>query len=106
MPPEAGDLRDFATKQEFRARFGEVLAAEHSGNQAKRSEKANEVWALSELEPGDLVAANRGTSRILGVGTVVDPGHVMRPERGTYGNTVSVVWDTARARTIPGCVSC
>ena len=97
---EAGDLRDFATKEEFRARFSEVFADQHSG-QAKLNEKANEVWTLIELEPGDLVVANRGTSRILGVGTVVDPGYALRPELGNYANTVAVAWDTAQARDIP-----
>jgi 5-methylcytosine-specific restriction protein B len=97
---EAGDLRDFATKEEFRARFSEVFADLYSGNQAKLNEKANEVWALIELEPGDLVVANRGTSRILGVGTVVDPGYATRPDLGTYANTVSVSWDTTQAREI------
>ncbi len=59
---EVGDLRDFATKEEFRARFTEVFGESFKGNQAKISEKANEVWTLLELEPGDLVVANQGTS--------------------------------------------
>ena len=97
---EVGDLRDFATKDEFRAQFTEAFGDTYAGNQSKINEKANEVWTLIELEPGDLVVANRGTSRVLAVGTVVDPGYVRRDDLGQYAHTVTVAWDTTQARDI------
>ena len=97
---EVGDLRDFPSKEEFRARFAEVFAAEYKGNQAKISEKANEVWILTELEPGDLIVANRGTSEVLAIGTVVEPGYERREDLPRYGQTVRVQWDESQARSI------
>jgi 5-methylcytosine-specific restriction protein B len=97
---DVGDLRDFASKEEFRARFGEVYSDTYSGNQAKISEKANEVWTLVELEPGDLVVANKGTSRVLAVGTVVEPGYERNLVLADYAHTVHVAWDESQARDI------
>ena len=97
---EVGDLRDFASKEEFRARFAEVFAAMYHGNQGKITEKANEVWTLTELEPGDLIVANRGTSEVLAIGTVVEPGYERREDLPQYGQTVRVQWDEGQARSI------
>ena len=97
---ETGDLRDFPSKEEFRARFAEVFGTAYKGNQAKLTEKANEVWTLSELEPGDLVVANKGTSEVLAIGTVVEPGYERREDLPNYGHTVRVQWDESQARLI------
>lgn len=53
-----------------------------------------------ELEPGDKVIANRGTSEVLAVGTVNDDGYVWRPERDEYRHTLGIDWDTSFARKI------
>jgi 5-methylcytosine-specific restriction protein B len=97
---ESGDLRDFATKEDFRASFTDAFGETYRGNQNKINEKANEVWTLLELEPGDLIVANRGTSHILGIGTVVEPGYSRRPELDSFRHTVAVNWDTTQARDI------
>jgi len=65
---EIGDLTQFESKDVFKERFEEVFP--YNGNRAQSSRKANEVWTLRELEPGDLVIANRGKSHILAVGEV------------------------------------
>src|SRR5690606_32843132 len=57
-------------------------------------------WTLRELQPGDTVIANRGTTEILAIGTVNDTGYQWRPERTEYQHTVGVDWDTTFARTI------
>lgn len=54
-----------------------------------------------QLEPGDLVVANKGKSHILGVGTVVDPGYTWEPNRPEFKHTVKVEWDTSYAKDIP-----
>ena len=52
------------------------------------------------LKSGDKVIANRGTSEVLGVGTVTDAGYAWRPDRDEYRHTVGVDWDTSFARRI------
>lgn len=96
-----GDLSSFASKDEFRQAFGAAYDAEYRGHVSALSRKANELWTLMTLEPGDKVIANKGTSEILGIGTVTDGGYVYRPDRTEYKHTLSVDWDTSVARTIP-----
>ena len=87
-----GSLLDFETKDEFRARFHDAYGAEYS-TESKLSAKANEVWTLRELEPGDIVVANHGTSQVLAIGTVVDPGYEWRDDRPEFKHCVRVSWD-------------
>jgi 5-methylcytosine-specific restriction protein B len=65
---KVGDLREFESKESFRASFEKEFAAEYNNHKPTISKKANEVWTLNELEPGDIVVANKGTSQILAVG--------------------------------------
>ncbi|HVL49548.1 MAG TPA: AAA family ATPase [Candidatus Thermoplasmatota archaeon] len=95
---QVGDLRQYANKAAFRDEFREKTDYE---SKSKATEKANEVWTLMELQPGDIVIANQGTSKVLAVGTVTEEGYLWRPERPEYKHTVGVKWDTSRARTIP-----
>ncbi len=96
---EVGDLSQFESKEAFREAFREHFP--YNGAEAVVSRKANELWTLRELQPGDTVIANRGTTEILAVGTVNDTGYQWRPERHEYQHTVGVDWDTSVARTIP-----
>lgn len=96
---KVGDLDEFDSKSEFRLAFEEAYP--FGGSRAQSTKKGNELWMLKELEPGDLVVANQGTSRVLAVGQVVEPGYRWRPERGDYRHTVAVKWDEALAKTIP-----
>ena len=102
---ELGDLSQFASQEEFRKAFDDQFSAEYHGNKSKLSVKANEVWTFRELEPGDTVIANRGTNQVVGIGTVVEPGYVWRPERAVYKNTVSVQWTDTTERTLDPPVS-
>ena len=88
---EVGDLSQFETKEAFRARFEEAFP--YNGHLPQARRKGNELWALTELEPGDLVVANRGISRVLAVGEVVEPGYRWADERSEYRHTVAVEWD-------------
>jgi 5-methylcytosine-specific restriction protein B len=97
---EMGDLRGFEAKEDFKERFAEVFGATYKHRQNKISEKANELWTLMELEPGDLVVANHGLSRILAVGEVVEPGYTFDDTRPEFKHTVAVAWDTAYEKTI------
>jgi 5-methylcytosine-specific restriction protein B len=97
---ELGDLSRFAGREEFRKAFDDQFSEEYHGNKSKLSVKANEVWTFRELEPGDTVIANRGTSQVVGIGTVIEPGYVWRPEREVYKHTVSVQWTDTTERTL------
>jgi 5-methylcytosine-specific restriction protein B len=97
---EVGDLREFDSRDQFNAKFAEAFAAQYNGNGPKIAEKAGEVWTLSELVPGDIVIANKGTARVVGIGTVTDRGYEKRDELGQYTHTVGVKWDESQARDI------
>jgi 5-methylcytosine-specific restriction enzyme B len=98
---EVGDLREFSSKDEFRARFEKEFSGNYNNHKPTLSKKANEVWTLMELEPGDIVIANKGTSQILAIGEVIEPAYVWEPKRPGFRHTVRVAWDTDYAKEIP-----
>jgi 5-methylcytosine-specific restriction enzyme B len=95
---EVGDLSEYPTFEDFRPAF--EAKNPYGGNQGQVTRKAQEVWTLTELEPGDLVVANRGTSAVVGIGVVRDPGYQWRPERPEYNHTVNVDWNDTTERSI------
>lgn len=96
---DVGDLTQYSTKEEFREAFREHYP--YNGNESAVTKKANELWWLMDLEPGDKVVANRGISEVLAVGTVNDEGYAFRPELDDLPHTIGVDWDTSVAKTIP-----
>jgi 5-methylcytosine-specific restriction protein B len=98
---EVGDLRNFDTKESFVTRFSDAYSKEYGNNQSTVSRKANELWTLKELEPGDVVVANKGTSEVLAVGNVVEPGYEWMESRQEYKHIVHVDWDKSYAKQIP-----
>lgn len=97
---DVDDLTHYSSAELFKQRFTQLYGTEYN-NPSKTSAKANEVWRLMELRPGDQIIANRGTSEVLGVGTVMQPGYRWRPDRGEYKHTVTVRWDPSVAKHIP-----
>ena len=95
---EVGDLSQFESKEAFRARFEEAYPYKGHLPQARR--KGNELWTLNELEPGDLVVANRGIGRVLALGEVVEPGYRWANERPEYKHTVAIKWDTTYDQSV------
>ena len=98
---DVGDLGDYDSQESFEQAFSEHYLAEYQGNRSIASRKARELWTLVELQPGDIVVANHGTSEILAVGTVVEPGYVWDDVRLEARHTVRVSWDTSFAKRIP-----
>jgi 5-methylcytosine-specific restriction enzyme B len=96
-----GDLTAFEAEEELLARFKEAYSERYNGHASTLKKKAGELWTLRELEPGDIIIANQGTSRVLAVGEVQEPGYEWRPEREKYKHTVRVKWDTSYATDIP-----
>jgi 5-methylcytosine-specific restriction protein B len=95
-----GDLRQYESKDAFRTKFAEAQLAGYNNHLPTVTRKGNELWTLRDLDPGDLVVANKGISQILAVGTVIDPGYDWRDDRSEYKHTVTVDWDTSYAREI------
>ncbi len=93
---EVGDLYEFESKDELRAKFLETFDYAPT----KASTKVNELWTLRELEPGDLIVANRGISQVLAVGEVQDAGYAFRDDRANYKHTLAVKWDSSFAKDI------
>lgn len=100
---KTGDLRDYANKEAFRKAFRERYSEIYNHYESTISRKANEVWTLRELRPGDIVVANRGTSRVLGIGEVLDPPYEFQedPDRGEFSHLVRVRWTSTVAKDIP-----
>lgn len=98
---EVGDLREFESKEAFRDRFEQEFAGEYNNNASKITQKANEVWTLRELEPGDIVVANKGISKVLAVGEVAEPGYEWSEERDHHRHLVRIKWDTSYEKQIP-----
>lgn len=98
---EVGDLSRYSSEEEFHAAFRTTYLATYNGSQAAVTTKAKELWRLAQLQPGDLIVANKGTGEILGVGTVTGEAYIWRPERPEYRHTVSVTWDVEYAQQLP-----
>jgi 5-methylcytosine-specific restriction protein B len=96
-----GDLTAFETEEDFVSKFMEAFRDRYNGHVATLKKKAHEVWTFRELEPGDIIIANQGISKVLAVGEVQEPGYEWRPEREKYKHTVRVKWDTSYATDIP-----
>jgi 5-methylcytosine-specific restriction protein B len=97
---ETGDLSAYESREEFEEAFARIFREHYKGYKPTLTLKAREVWTLRELQPGDTVIANRGGGAVVGIGTVVEPGYVWRPERAEMHNTVSVRWDDTTERLL------
>ena len=91
-----GDLRQFPTFDALRTKF----EAAYPNTTGHVTTKAKELWTLAELQPGDVILANRGTSEILAIGTVTERGYEWLSEKDAYKHVVHVDWDTSKAKTI------
>lgn len=88
---DVGDLSSFDDEEDFRDGF--AAAYPYKGNKSQVTRKAKELWRLTQLKAGDRIVANRGTSEVVGIGTVTDSAYEWRPERDEYKHTVGVDWD-------------
>ncbi|NLI93027.1 MAG: hypothetical protein GX434_12795 [Peptococcaceae bacterium] len=87
---EVGDLRQYPDYDEFKNAF---LQYNFQKTTAKNTEKANELWLFYNLKPGDKILANKGSSLILGIGTVSDQGYDYRDDLSTQKHVVYVTWE-------------
>ncbi len=90
---DLGDVSGLSRAQ-FSARVSELLATHPEWTKAR----LEQVWKFSRMREGDTVVANRGTSAILGVGTVTGPYYFVVGER--HGHRLPVSWDDTRERKV------
>ncbi len=102
--PLVGDLSAYENFADFQERFKAAYLPRYADSPAGKAtvtRKAKEVWSLTKVEPGDLVLANQGMSRILAVGEVQDPPYEWGGEANAHPHRIRVNWDTSQARAIP-----
>lgn len=97
---EMGDLWQYPDLESFTARFQDAYPKPTGQGRASNEAMAQRLWQLRELEIGDLIAANKGTSTILAVGKVIGPVRY-EPDGFEYHTVVPVEWDTGYQRVIP-----
>ena len=93
---EVGDLSQYTSDADLRDALDIALPGKSSQSNLTL---ARELLRFRDLRPGDRIVANRGTSEVLGVGTVVD-GYAHVPERQEYRHTVPVEWDLSYAQKL------
>jgi len=90
---ELGDLSSL-DRAGFEARRAEV--------QQKHPDWSNEaleqVWKFAQIQEDDRIVANRGTSEVLGIGTVTGPYYFVPDER--HGHRLPVKWDDKTPRKV------
>lgn len=99
-----GALTQFESEQEFAPVFEKRYGAMYNHHKPTITRKRREVWALREMstkEPGTVILANQGTSRIVGVGKVVSPGYVWLGDRPEYKHGVRVAWQPESDLDVP-----
>lgn len=90
---ELGDLSGLA-REAFDQRAQEAMGA----HPAWTATRLGQVWKLRKLKPGDKIVANRGTSRVVGIGTVTS-GYFFEPGV-EHGHRVKVEWYDTTEREV------
>lgn len=88
-----GDLTNF-TRIEFDLKRDQLLN-DHSD---WTPEAVEQVWKFTQIKEGDRIVANRGTSEVLGIGTVVGPYYFQAGER--YPHRLTVQWDDISPKSV------
>jgi len=57
-----------------------------------------QLWKFAHIKVGDRIVANRGTTQVLGIGTVVGPYYFVHDE--DFGHRLPVKWDDLRPRLV------
>ncbi len=91
---ETGDLGRYESDTELK----QMLDSEHPESAGANLRHARQLLALRDLEPGDLIVANRGKSEVLALGTV-SGGYVYDESYDIYRHKVPVDWDESYAQT-------
>lgn len=89
-----GDLSGLQSFQDFERRFEEIQPTHPDW----KLSGTRQAWTFRNLREGDVVVANKGTTQVLGIGTVTGP-YYFAPDV-TYGHRVPVEWHDTRLRKV------
>jgi 5-methylcytosine-specific restriction enzyme B len=92
---EIGDISQLS-RTEFDARRDSSIAAHPEWQCTKAS--VNQVWVFSQIKVGDRIIANRGTTEVVGIGTVV--GDYYFESESQYSHQLPVKWDDITSRKV------
>lgn len=95
--PDVGNLDELTDREAVKEAVQEAYPA---SKPMRVGRIANVLQEFRSLAPGDRVIANDGGSRILAVGTVLEPAYQYLAERADSPHTVAVDWDLNQARTL------
>lgn len=87
---DVGDMKSYADYNEFKFKFGQIY---NDYDKSKITQKSNELWAFFNLNPGDIIVANKGTSKVVGIGIVNEKGYKYDTAREEYKHVVYVNWN-------------
>jgi hypothetical protein len=90
---ELGDLSGL-TRAEFDTRVAQQLEAHPDWDKTR----LEQLWKLVNIRKGDRIVANRGTSEVLGIGTVDGPYYFVAGEE--YGHRLPVEWEDVEPRKV------
>jgi hypothetical protein len=90
---ELGDLSGI-TREDFDERVDEVIASHPDW----KKEGLEQVWKFIHIHEGDRVVANKGTSEVLGIGTVTGTYYFV-PD-AEHGHRLPVRWDDSTPRKV------
>jgi hypothetical protein len=90
---ELGDLTS-VTRKEFERRRAELLAIHPNWT----ADAVEQVWRFAHIKVGDRIIANRGTTQILGIGTVTGP--YFHESNAEMSHRLPVHWDDTKVRSV------
>jgi hypothetical protein len=92
---DVGDMSG-VSHDEFCRRRDDLIREKHDPNW--KPGKVNQVWKFVNIQEGDRVVANKGTTRLLGIGTVTGPYYYVPDTQ--YAHRLPVLWDDVTQRQI------
>lgn len=90
---ELGDISGL-TKSQFDARRDELVAQLEGWTKVG----TEQVWKFARIQEGDRIIANRGTTEVLGIGTVTGPYYFVPNQE--HGHRLPVEWDDLPPRPV------
>lgn len=90
---ELGDVSLFS-KSQFDAKRDELLKEQPDWNKVG----VEQVWKFAHIKEGDRIIANKGTTEVLGIGTVTGPYYFV--EGVQHGHRIPVEWEDCTPRKI------
>ena len=90
---DLGDLSGLSREQ-----FEEQRAAAFERHDGWTKDAVEQVWRFAQIKVGDRIVANRGTTEVLGIGTVTGPYFYLSGER--YSHRLPVHWDAVGLRRV------